>query len=61
MSAKTYWIYATYDNYELLYVYRHNIEFDYEVRHVSGTGYKYHVNLQRWMCDCRKWLLTRLP
>ncbi|AES81288.1 hypothetical protein MTR_7g090610 [Medicago truncatula] len=40
---------------------RRSTKFDFEVRHVSGTGYKYHVNLQMWVCDCRKWLLTALP
>jgi len=28
---------------------------------VFGTRYKYHANLQRGVCDCRKWLLTGLP
>jgi hypothetical protein len=44
-----------------IYVYRRSTEFDYEVWHISNTGYKYSVTLQRWECDCRKWLLTGLP
>jgi hypothetical protein len=43
------------------YICRRATELDYEVRHVSLTGDKFHVNLQRWSCDCRKWLLTGLP
>ena len=42
-------------------MYKRNTKFDYEVTHLNTTCYKYHVNLQRWECDCRKWLLTGLP
>jgi hypothetical protein len=40
---------------------RQSTEYDFEVWHISSTGYKYHVNLLRNECDCRKWLLTGLP
>jgi len=40
---------------------RQSTEHDFEVWHISSTGYKYHANLLRKECDCRKWLLIGLP
>jgi len=41
---------------------RRSTEHDYEVRHIAcQTNEKYHVNLLRRECDCRRWLLTGLP
>lgn len=42
-------------------LYRHENEYDYEVRPISATSDKYRVNLLRKERDCRKWLLTNLP
>ncbi|RHN65625.1 putative transcription factor interactor and regulator CCHC(Zn) family [Medicago truncatula] len=47
--------------YTNVWLVRRSTEFDYEVTHLNTTCYKYHVNLQRWECDCRKWLLIGLP
>jgi len=36
-------------------------EHDFEDRHISATGDKFHVNLLWKECDCKKCLLTGLP